>query len=322
MGETSGKAAIIDHDVDILLEKFMRAKIIIYTVKLLARTPFPVIQMLGTLFGWLSYLLPNEERRIARINIDLCFPELSLAERRLLLRQSLIENARTLLEMPAMWTGDPQRWLDKVEVGEGGELLQQTLAQGKGLIAAGPHLGNWELGLHFLTTLSKVTALYRPPKEEGLEELIKSGRSSAGATLVPATAKGVRAIFSALRNGELMGVLCDQEPKAAGKQGGVFAPFLGHQALSMVLVNRMAEKTGAPVLFWYMERLQGGKKYRIHWFAAPGGIADPDPVIGATAMNEALERCIRRCPSQYLWSYKRFRAQPEGAGRRNPYSRR
>jgi len=290
----------------------MRAKIILYLIKLLARTPFPLIMGLGTLLGGLLYLLPNRERHFARINIELCFPELSRAERRRLLRQSLIENARTLLEMPAMWVGNPQRWLDKVEEGDGAELLRQTLARGDGLIAAGPHLGNWELGLHFLTTLSKVTALYRPPREEALDDLIKSGRSHAGATLVPATAKGVKAIFTALRRGELMGVLCDQEPKATGKQGGVFAPFFGHPALSMVLVNRMAEKTGAPVLFWYMERLKGGRRYRIHWLAAPDGIADADPVVAATAMNQALEQCIRRCPSQYLWSYKRFYTRPEG----------
>jgi len=79
-----------------------------------------------------------------------------------------------------------------------------------------------------------------------------------------------------------------------------------------VLVNRMAEKTGAPVLFWYMERLKGGRRYRIHWLAAPDGIADADPVVAATAMNQALEQCIRRCPSQSLWSYKRFYTRPEG----------
>ncbi|MCW8889062.1 MAG: lipid A biosynthesis acyltransferase, partial [Sedimenticola sp.] len=107
-------------------------------------------------------------------------------------------------------------------------------------------------------------------------------------------------------------LLADQQPKAAGRQGGVYAPFFGHPALTMVLVGRLARKTGAPVLFWFMERLPGGSGYKMHWFKSPDGLLSDDPEVTSAALNQGLEVCIRHAPAQYLWSYKRFSSQPEG----------
>ncbi len=290
----------------------MRDKIIVELVKLLSRLPLPLLRRAGGLLGRALYRIDQRDTRVARINLRLCLPELPEERREELLRQSLIESGITLLETPAVWRRNPDRWVAQVQPGEGHELVEQALASGRGVIAAGPHLGNWEVGLHYLNSLAQVTALYRPPRFEGLEGLMTSGRSRAGATLVPASSQGVRALLGALRRGQMIGVLCDQMPKQSGSQGGVFAPFFGHSALSMVLVSRMARKTGAEVLFWYMERLADDAGYRMHWLRAPEGIRDPDPQVAATAMNQALESCIRRLPSQYLWTYKRFSMVPPG----------
>ena len=42
-------------------------------------------------------------------------------------------------------------------------------------------------------------------------------------------------------------------------------------------------------------------------------IYSPDLDTSLAAMNRAIERCIAIDPPQYLWSYRRFKAQPEGA---------
>ncbi|MGB5718252.1 MAG: hypothetical protein WBN81_14325, partial [Gammaproteobacteria bacterium] len=31
-----------------------------------------------------------------------------------------------------------------------------------------------------------------------------------------------------------------------------------------------------------------------------------------TATNQAVEDCVRECPEQYQWSYRRFKTRPEG----------
>ena len=293
----------------------MHAKIILLIIRLFSRLPLSTAQLLGGLLGWLMYLLPNREKHVARVNITHCFPKLSPAEQDRLLKKGLIESAKGIVEMPGIWFGKHKRWIERVEIGTGKGLFEEALAQDKGVIVAGPHQGNWDLTLLYLATLSPVTALFKPPKYEELNEILKMGRSQTGAHLVSTSALGVKELFGSLRKKQVAGILCDQEPKVGGKQGGVFAPFFGKPAFSMILLNRFARKTGAPVLFLYTERLPRGKGFRAHWFKAPPEIADEDPIVGAEAMNRALETCIRHCPSQYLWSYKRFQTQPEGKSR-------
>lgn len=290
----------------------MQDKAILFILAFFSRLPLSFAQRLGAVIGWLAYAIPNKERRIAKINIATCLPELATHHQDLLLRQSMIESAKGIVEMPIVWASKPARWIDVVIPGEGAGLIEEAMSRGKGVIAVGPHLGNWEVGLHYLTSLAKVTAIYRPPRQESLNDLLKQGRSQGGATLVPATPQGVKSLYSALKRGEMMALLADQQPKAAGRQGGIYAPFFGHPALTMVLIGRLARKTGAPVLFWFAERLPDAKGYKMHWFQAPEGIDSDDQNITAEALNRGLERCIRQAPEQYLWSYKRFASQPEG----------
>ncbi|PLY11888.1 MAG: lipid A biosynthesis acyltransferase [Sedimenticola sp.] len=295
----------------------MRAKIIFNLVRLLGCLPLPLLQGFGSLVGRLFYYLPNRETRNARINIGICFPELDEAAQRRLLKQSLIENGKTLFEMPLFWLNPPQHWIDRVEVGNGYEIFQAALAEERGLIIAGPHLGNWEATVQYLASQSKMTAIYRPPKLRELDELVRQGRSRTGATLVPATPQGVKQLLKALKSGEMLGILCDQQPKATGEQGAVFAPFFGQRALTMVMINRLAKRTGARVIFCYTERLKRPGRFSIHWCEGSEALLDEDPLVSATAMNRIIEQCIRQCPEQYIWSYKRFSEQPPGTS--SPY---
>lgn len=262
--------------------------------------------MVGHLFIW----LPSQEKRCARINIKLCFPDLTYQDRERLLKQSLIENVTTMLELPGFWCRDPDHSLVKLDDPDGQEMLNSLMKQGKGVIVAGPHLGSWEIVGLFLAQIASVTTLYRPPRYDALADLIVKGRGQTGAKLVPTDASGVKALYKALRQGEMVAILPDQQPKST--RGAVFAPFFGEPALTMELVSRLSAKTGAPVVFCFAERLPHGKGHRIHWVPAPKGIDDADPAVAAAALNQGVENCIRICPAQYQWSYKRFRKHPDG----------
>jgi KDO2-lipid IV(A) lauroyltransferase len=233
-----------------------------------------------------------------------------------LVRDSLMENFTTMMELPAIWHRSPDTWVDMTEDGESIAELRQVMAEGKGVIMAGPHMGNWEIGFHYLSARFPVTAIYRPPRKEYLDGLIDQGRRRGGGDLAPATVQGVKKLIKALKNGEMLLLLTDQVPKAAGKQGNVFAPFFGRPAPTMVLVNSLARKTGAPVFFFFFERLESGK-YRFNCFQAPKGVDDPNVEEAAAAINLGLEECILHKPEQYLWGYKKFEKSPNGE--RSPY---
>src|SRR5690606_28151193 len=123
-------------------------------------------------------------------------------------------------------------------------------------------------------------------------------------TQIRAGGSGICELYRRLAAGGTVGILPDQEPR---RGDGRFAPFYGIDTLSMVLLPRLAARTGATVLFAFAERLPRGAGFAIHLLPAPDGIADADLVRACTAMNAGVEACAERAFSQYQWHYKRFR---------------
>lgn len=273
---------------------------------LLARLPLSALHRLGDGFGLLLARWPNRQRRNALINIGLCFPELSALEQRRLRDRHLRELGKTYLEIAHLWLRPANQVLSLIRDVRGAELLKR--GEGKGLIVLSPHLGAWELAGLYLAAQGPTAIFYKPQKY--LDDLILASRARSGAELAPITAKGIRILVQALERGDYVGILPDQEPKA--DKGAVFAPFFNIPAFTMLLVNRLARRTGAPVIFMFAERLSGEAGFRMHCVPAPEGIDSDDDEEAAHALNLGIERCIAVCEEQFAWTYKRFRRRPEG----------
>jgi Kdo2-lipid IVA lauroyltransferase/acyltransferase len=287
----------------------MRSLLIRWLLHALAALPLPLSHAVGTVIGWGLILVPNELRRVSRINISLCLPELTPLQQKRLLRASLMEAAKTLCEAGALWLWSAPRILALVKAVSGEEDARAALTQGKSVIFATPHLGAWEMMGLYGSVHYPVTFLYRPPRLKELGELLRHGREHLGAKLVPANAGGVRALHRALARGETVGMLPDQEP---GEDNGLFAPLFGMQASTMALLSRFAIKTGAAVIFCYAERLPRGQGYHLHFLPAPPAINQEPLERSVAVMNETIEKLIRQKPEQYQWGYKRFRTRPKG----------
>lgn len=279
--------------------------------------PLWTIQAAGATIGRIAGLLPIPERTVAEINVGIAFPELAPAERRRLARRSMIETAKTFAEFSAAWCWSCERIGRHVRTVHGDAAIRRALANGRGVILAAPHLGSWEIGGIEVSKRFPMTTLYRRPRLAELEPLVKSGRERMGAELVPSGLTAVRTLLAALRRGELVAILPDQEP-AEGM--GIFVPFFGVQANTMTLLSKLAARTGALVVMGYAERLPRGRGFDLHFITTSDEIGDADLERSAAALNREVERCVRRCPEQYIWSYKRFRIRPPG-GAKNPYAR-
>lgn len=268
-------------------------------------------QRLGGMVGALLYRLNTREKCTAATNIALCFNKLSAEAQRQLLQATLRENAKTLLELPGIFRRGGKYAIELIKAVEGIEYYHAAIARGKGVILLAPHLGNWELTVHYLNQFAVITAMFDPPKQPFLHELMRAARQSTGAVLVPADGSGVRAQLKQLKQGGVVGILPDQVPQH--DNAGVYAPFMGQTAFTMTLVNNLAKRSGATVLMTFAERLAPGKGYRLRVLPAPVGMADTDPVIAATALNQGIADCVALAPAQYQWTYKRFKHQPNGA---------
>lgn len=292
----------------------MQTKLIYIFIRFLGALPLWLIHGFGHAAGWLLYRIPNREQHTAKVNLALCFPELSETERENRLKKVLQESATSLLEMPSVWFGDTERWLQRLDMGSVKEEIEALLEQDRGLIIAMPHLGNFEIGAHFFGSIGPATALYRPPRKQGLESVMLEGRSRPGKNrVVPTDMQGIKALYQALADKEMIVILPDQQPKAQKGGMGVFAPFFGVPALTMTLVNRFAKKTGAPVYFVSFVRVPGKPGYKVLGELARDEIAHKDQLVAATELNRGVESGVRLYPDQYQWTYRRFEAQPDGA---------
>src|SRR3546814_9580518 len=110
--------------------------------------------------------------------------------------------------------------------------------------------------------------LYRPPESAVGEAFLRRVRADEGdrVTQVRAEGPGIRQLFKVLKAGGVVGILPDQQPKAGD---GEFAPFFGVQALTMTLLGRLAERSGATVLFGYCERIGAGPGFALRFEPAP-----------------------------------------------------
>ena len=278
-------------------------------LRLTALLPLPLTHAIGALLGWLLWRIPSAPRRIAARNLALCFPELTPTERDRLLRRNLMETGRGLLELGPLWLWPGQRVLALVRGSVAGEeALAATVRQQRGAILLTPHLGAWEMAGLYYSSRHPLTILYRPSRL-GLDELSVRGRGRVGGKVVATDARGVRALLTSLRNGEILGILPDQDP---GEESGVFAPFFGIAANTMTLVSRLALKTSVPVFLTWAERLPRGRGYALHLRALPEVTAAASLEVSAAALNQGVEAAVRSLPAQYLWVYKRFKTRPPG----------
>jgi Kdo2-lipid IVA lauroyltransferase/acyltransferase len=281
----------------------------VLTLRGLALLPYRAIYRLAGAFGRAAAHLPARPVRFADINIRTCLPDMNAADRQALLRQSLAEGSRAVCELGAFWTWSRDRVIGLVREVSGADVLEAARAGGRGVIVAAPHLGAWELAVLYCSSRFPVTALYRRPPDAALDRFYARGRTRFGASLVPATPGGIRALIRALSAGQVVGVMPDQDPR---RGAGVFVPFFGVLANTTTLVSRLAQTSGAPVILVFAERLAGGAGFRLQFRAVSDAVRDADLLRSASALNLDIERLVRECPEQYLWSYKRFSVRPGG----------
>lgn len=267
-----------------------------------ARMPLAGLHFFGAGLGWLVYGLSPTYRRRCRENLQLSGLYADAAAGRRLLHAVVAEAGKSITELCKVWFGRDDE-IARLVVCDDWAVVEAAQRAGKGIIFLTPHLGCFEISALYGAQRLPLTVLYRPPKREALEAIMRAGRARGRMTLAPATLKGVRLLYKALQRGEAIGVLPDQAP---GVGEGEWVDFFGRPAYTMTLVTRLQKTSDAAVIMAFAERLTQGRGYRLHLQAV---VADP---LDPAAMNRAVEAVVRTCPAQYLWGYNRYKA-PAGA---------
>jgi len=285
-------------------------------LRLLALLPFPLMLQLGRLLGALLRHLPIGFVRIARRNLELCFPQLNRQARERLLDRHFASLGIALLEIPLAWWSSPKRFDRLVRV-EGREHLEAALARGRGAIVLTAHFTPIELAGRALASITRIGFLYRPTRNEALTYALERFRRGYGGRAI--SRDDIRGFIGALRNNECVWYAPDQSYR---RKGAEMVPLFGIPAATNTLTSRLARMTGAPVLPYFIQRLPGREGYRAVIHPPFENFPSEDPVADTERYHHMIEAQVRLVPEQYLWIHRRFKGltadYPDYYGRQAP----
>lgn len=272
----------------------------LFLLRLLALLPLRWLHALGKTIGLLVYLFPGRYRKRLQANAAQAgYSSAGFA------RQAAAQTGAMILETPKVWL-QPERCLKKCQM-KNVEVVHQALAENKGILYLTPHLGCFEITARALVQHGPITVMFKPPRQAFIEPAMRLSRNMPGLHAVPASVRGIREFLRALKRHEAVGMLPDQVPSTGD---GLWVPFFNKPAYTMTLAAKLALQAQVPVVLTAGERLPKGQGWRIHYVRL---ITPETPTIEnmVYAINQAMETLIQRFPTQYLWSYNRYKIPPE-----------
>lgn len=275
-----------------------------------ARWPMPLLRMAGVALGGILWGVVGSRRRVVRINLALCFPDMGLWQRRWLELQVFVRFAQAWLDRGWLWHGSDAQLRARIRLtGE----LQALLADGPVVIFA-PHFVGLDAAWTGLTQqLSrKFSTIYTDQANRDADAWILEGRQRFKNARLFGRIDGVKAIVSGLKAGDALYLLPDMN---FGPEDSVFVPFFGVSAATVPSLSRFARLARARVVPVVTRMTPGG--YEVTVLPAWQDYPTSDAVADTTRMNRELERYIETMPDQYYWVHKRFKDRP--AGEAPPY---
>lgn len=280
--------------------------------RLLELLPYRWQMRAGGLLGDLLYRLVPKRRHTARVNIDLCFPQLDAEAREALARRAVRSAGIASLELPLAWWASRKR-LAKLSRIEGREHMEAALQQGKGVIMVGGHFTSMLMAGRILADNLDFNILIKRAHYDFFEALMRRHRQRHYAGLIEST--DIKTMVRRLKKGEICWYSPDQD---FGPEHSVFAPFMGVPTATYTGLSRLAKLSGAAVVPVNFERLPDGAGYRIAFLPAWEEFPSGDELADATRLNRFIEAHVKEVPDQYLWVHRRFKTRP--AGEPNPYA--
>jgi Kdo2-lipid IVA lauroyltransferase/acyltransferase len=273
-------------------------------IRLGVMLPYPVQIALGHATGWLFWHAAARRRRITLKNLEMCFPELSAAERLALARRHFASMGMAIIEFGMCWWASPAR-IARLGPVEGVEHLKAARAQGHGVILLASHFTTLEICGRMLGLHTDLHLLYRPIPNPVIEHVQRRAREKLFDRAIQRN--DVRTLLRSLKEGKPVWYATDQGYRG---KNSVMVPFFGIPAPTNPGLLKLARSSQVPVVPLFGERLPGIQGYKVTVLPALEDFPTDDPVADLQRLNGLLEDHIRKVPEQYLWSHDRFKVVP------------
>ncbi|MFM2408986.1 MAG: hypothetical protein RL358_1728 [Pseudomonadota bacterium] len=282
----------------------MMTRLAVFIFWLLHFLPYRALVTIGNGLGALLFLLAKERRRVATINLQLCFPDMPETAREALVREHFKLFTRGVIERCILWWGSAARINSLIRV-EGIEHFEAIKNQPSILLT--PHFVGMDAGGQWVAQHVDTVCMYANQKNQYMTALLLEKRARFGTQKLYSRQQGLRPILKGMKANMPFIYPPDQDQ---GIKDGAFIPFFGVPAATMASLPRIAQMTGAKVVPSITRMTDTG--YVLTFYPAWENYPTGDDIADARRMNEFIEQRVLEMPAQYFWVHKRFKTRPEG----------
>lgn len=280
-------------------------------VRLLGLLPMWLLYAIGGIIGRIMWWTNSDSAKISRINLAICYPQLSEKERNQIARASVLEMGTILIESIAVWCKPFEKAFEhRVLSFQGKSLLDEALQNNRPVVLIASHFGNYEV-LYLLVhkLIGNISLLYRPIKLKRLGAFILKSRGKHGGHMMPTNREGITRFCEAVKHPD--GVVAIAGDLVPSRERGDFVSFFGAPTLSPHFPTDLVRNSNAIALCIHMVRVKNNR-FKVVLEEFPEDIYSEDKKLATQAMMQGIEKIVAANPEQYAWSYKRFKRMPNG----------
>lgn len=282
---------------------------------LASRLSILTVFSLGPMIGGIAYKVSRKRRRIAEINVDLCFPHYNAKEKQQLLKDIFKNLGASAIETAFTWL-NPAKNFSRHFTLKGLDILQEAQRKDQGVLVLGAHFSVMDILSQPITKETNIDVVYRKNKNPRWEFIQRKGRKNFHKGPNVLIERGeIRTIVRRLKMGRTVWYAADQD---FGAKHSVFAPFFGISSATAKSPFVLAKLTGCSVLFLTATRNWQHKRWTLEFSAPFDNWPGEEDIDNAAKFNATIQHAITKNPAQYLWVHRRFKTTPPGL--KNRYS--
>lgn len=281
------------------------------TFRGLGALPWPMLRGLSGFIAWLAGDVVRYRRSVCRSNIASSFPEMSPEEVNRTVKdfyKFLADYFVETLKLGVMKPGEMRRRMKFENIEE----VNADLREGKNVSLFLGHYCNWEwvssmpLWLD-LSTGAIPCQIYHPLSNEAADKVFGDIRHRFGANNLPmATSAKTLMEMNARGVHSITGYIADQTPSWRAIHHWI--PFLNHDTPVFTGAEKISRKIHASAYYIDMRRDKRGE-YTGRFVKISDDVAAEAPNSVTERYFAMLEESIRRQPSLWLWSHRRWKRQ-------------
>ncbi len=277
--------------------------------------PRGAARAVGAGIGGAAWVMLGRLRQVGMRNLEIAFPEKTVAEREAILRGVYRSLGWQLAEFCKMGGYSAVEASGFIRY-DGLEHYLAARDKGRGVLVLTGHLGAWELSSFYHSLMGYPMSLVIRRLDNPLVDGFVNGIRSMHGNRVIHKDDFARGLLTAMHRGETVGILMDTNMTPPQ---GVFVPYFGVEACTATAMARVALKTNAAVLpgFLVWEAAEGRYVLRFgqELELVRTGDAETDIVANTALFTATIEAYVRRYPEQWLWVHRRWKTRPEGEGK-------